>query len=329
MPVIALARMNALAAIAGALTACCIASPARVEAGVSEALVGHWSFDDCTPSDSSGNGHHGTTHGDPSCVEGISGNAFEFDGAQDYVTVDDTSVGNLGSEATIAFWVNVDANGGCTRIFEKDDHSFWWFDTCDGLNFDVNQYPLWNSSRRRLFGPEQFGAWQFVAVVKLEGTYDLYVNGNLVHSMVTDERVVANGIELTFGRSQYWRHSYFRGSIDEARVYNRALRASEIAVLATPIAEPCAGDCDMNGGVTIGELITSVRIALGTISISQCAAVDTNGDGLAAISELIVSINALLTGCAPTTPTVTPTATPVPATATPPGMSRSLLKLRA
>lgn len=68
---------------------------------------------------------------------------------------------------------------------------------------------------------------------------------------------------------------------------------------ATPTATrppgACAGDCDDSGAVTINELITGVRMAIG--ETADCAAVDTNDDGTVGIAELITAVGALLGGC--------------------------------
>jgi len=46
--------------------------------------------------------------------------------------------------------------------------------------------------------------------------------------------------------------------------------------------------------VSIDDLITGVNIALGSLPITACPAVDVNGDGQVTIEELILAINAAL-----------------------------------
>lgn len=60
---------------------------------------------------------------------------------------------------------------------------------------------------------------------------------------------------------------------------------------------PCLGDCDLDGQVSIGELVRSVNVALGSASIAQCGAGDSNGNGALDISELIVAVRNALSGC--------------------------------
>jgi hypothetical protein len=62
----------------------------------------------------------------------------------------------------------------------------------------------------------------------------------------------------------------------------------------------CVGDCDGNGSVSIGELITGVNIALELRPIGDCPCFDVvpeGGDGVVGIGELIQAVNRALDGC--------------------------------
>ncbi len=84
-------------------------------------------------------------------------------------------------------------------------------------------------------------------------------------------------------------------------------------------AQTCAGDCNGDTAVTIGELIRAVGIALGNAPLDNCVAVDVNGNGQVSIAELVQAVNRALLRCPATQPpTATPTTTATPsATATP------------
>ncbi len=72
----------------------------------------------------------------------------------------------------------------------------------------------------------------------------------------------------------------------------------------------CAGDCNIDGLVTIDELVRGVTLALSGGS-ALCNAMDTNGDGTISINELIAAVNNALAGC---TAVASPTPTQRPAT---------------
>lgn len=65
----------------------------------------------------------------------------------------------------------------------------------------------------------------------------------------------------------------------------------------TPVMVACVGDCDGNGTVSIGELITGVTIALGSQPLDRCAAFDSSGNGGVEINELIAAVTNALVGC--------------------------------
>ena len=63
-------------------------------------------------------------------------------------------------------------------------------------------------------------------------------------------------------------------------------------------ASVCAGDCDGDGQVNIGDLVALVGIALAAAPIDECAAGDGNGDGAIRIEDLLLAVGNALAGCA-------------------------------
>jgi hypothetical protein len=60
---------------------------------------------------------------------------------------------------------------------------------------------------------------------------------------------------------------------------------------------PCPGDCDGRGSVTVDELIRGVNIALGIQGVEACPAFDRDASDTVSIAELILAVNAALSGC--------------------------------
>jgi hypothetical protein len=61
-------------------------------------------------------------------------------------------------------------------------------------------------------------------------------------------------------------------------------------------AQPCAGDCDDSGDVSLGEVVTSVNVGLGQ-PMSECANLDMNADDHADINELVSAVSNSIHGC--------------------------------
>ena len=82
----------------------------------------------------------------------------------------------------------------------------------------------------------------------------------------------------------------------------------------------CVGDCNRDGTVTMNECVDMVNIVLGRADLSSCPGGDLNGDGKITINEIISAVAAELHGCsqpttpteAPSTPTLTASATAIP-----------------
>jgi phosphohistidine phosphatase SixA len=91
-----------------------------------------------------------------------------------------------------------------------------------------------------------------------------------------------------------------------------------LGAVARPAAaapSSCPGDCNGDGEVTVDELVRGVNIALGTLTLDACPALDRNGDGQVTIEELLAAVSVAINGCAPV-PTATSTGTAVEGTPT-------------
>jgi hypothetical protein len=78
----------------------------------------------------------------------------------------------------------------------------------------------------------------------------------------------------------------------------------------TRAQDVCAGDCDGEGMVGIGDLLVGVNIALGLDGEDRCPSFDANHDGSLEINELLGAVHEALQGCPTPEPTPTPTAPP-------------------
>jgi glucose/arabinose dehydrogenase len=113
----------------------------------------------------------------------------------------------------------------------------------------------------------------------------------------------------------------------------RLFACGVMAILPSPAAAACVGDCDAGGTVTVDELVQGVNIALATTPLIECLPFDGNHDEQVTVDELVQAVGFALNNCpavsTPTpsetaiapftsTPTESPTESPVPsATVTP------------
>jgi|GEM_PF-5343184 len=156
-------------------------------------------------------------------------NALHFDGVNDYVNLPTTIQLNISTQATFEAWIKTDNAGSGYRGIIVREYYY-------GLFLDNNQLMTYNWTGAGTTGPTTYtGAtlndnkWHHVAVVMKIGVANgtqLYLDGQAVGPAITlavNSSVVNNMRIGVNGSAQY-----FKGNIDNVKIYSRALLASEI-----------------------------------------------------------------------------------------------------
>ncbi|WP_420852197.1 DUF5695 domain-containing protein [Paenibacillus hamazuiensis] len=206
-------------------------------------LVAHYKFDETSgtsAADSSGGGRTATLNGSGATwAAGKISNAVSLNGSSSYVSMPSGIVSGL-NDFTISAWVKIGSLGDWARIFD--------FGTGTGSYMFLSPQPGGAGLRYAITtggnGAEQqlsytqatpTGTWQHVAVTLSGTTGTLYVNGTAVAtntSMTLKPSSLGNTTQNYIGKSQYTGDAYLNGLVDDFRIYNRALSASEIGALA-------------------------------------------------------------------------------------------------
>ena len=212
--------------------------PPRIQVLATPGLVGYWRFDEgsgTTTADSSGNGDTGTLGG--SGVSWAAGRvgpgALSFQGTGGRVVMSDSAALRFAAAKsfTVAAWINVLSLPGK------------WVGVITKLTDASPSYGIWiNSANQWVFGSSLVNVtgsavtlgWHHVAIVQdvAAGRRRIYVDGVLAGSASQVGAADGTG-ELWFGAAKAYPDQSFTGAIDDARIYNRALPASEIQKLAT------------------------------------------------------------------------------------------------
>lgn len=214
------------------------------------APVAEYRFDECSSItgnnsvlDSSGNGLHGKAIGG-GVTPGIPGricSAFDFNGSNGYIRVDNAAVLNQPS-VSVAAWVKhtsaafknweailakgdttyrLHLNGGCSIAPSANGYTtqyaftFGFNGGCSNADLNSGIVPV----------P---GQWYHVV-----GTYDgttikIFVNGSLANSAALSTTIGANTFPLAIGNNSQWTDRHWSGSIDEVKIFDRALPDSEV-----------------------------------------------------------------------------------------------------
>ncbi|UCC22461.1 MAG: LamG domain-containing protein [Planctomycetota bacterium] len=166
-----------------------------------------------------------------------SGNALDFDGDNDYVelgTIDGTDdLALADSSFTICSWIKPDLTGDTwQRIVDKSNgttgnNGYTFFVHTNGM---IGVFIDWNDFRSD-GSVITAGIWQHVAVTGDGSDYQLYVEGLPVSGLFLSGSYNSPPGVTTNMRIGMWNHSTareFNGSIDDVRIYNRALSAEQI-----------------------------------------------------------------------------------------------------
>jgi len=210
-------------------------------AATSSGLQGSWKFDEnngATAADASGANNTGTLSSGATWTTGQSGAAVNLDGVDDYVQVGAQSSLALTNAGTLSAWIYPTGAGShatCGGIIVNKEGEYELARFTDGTIqwAFANTNPGWNWVNTGYVAP--LNQWTHVAVTYDGGIVKTYINGTLFHTYTGTGAIgdVDNSQnDFRVGGRQVTSHN-FRGRIDEVRVYNRALSASEVTTLSS------------------------------------------------------------------------------------------------
>jgi len=206
-------------------------------------LVGHWTFDtgkvDFTNNlafDETGK-NNGTLVSMSSAnqVQGKLEKGLEFDGVADYVTV--PALGTFNTASISAWFKDMEVSGNDHIVFSQaSDNGACGSYTINSDDTSYGQICFSDSTYQTATSniDTRDGLWHH-GVTLFDGTYvKFYLDGVLVatSNSVTGKTVPLNRVTQSIG-SYLQVANFFDGSIDDVRIYNRALTATEVAKLYT------------------------------------------------------------------------------------------------
>lgn len=210
--------------------------------GSDPSLVAYYKFNENTGTtavDSSTFGNTPTIHDSAWAATGHEGSALSFNGTSAYVDVPDSASLDLTSGMTLMAWVNRTAAASHQRIISKPHTSNVAPYNVYSLQFDdanhVRGEVAIGSTQSTVNGTTALatGTWYHLAAT-FDGTVlKVFVNGVLENTTTVSGDIDTNTMNLNIGCGYYTSATQcFDGTIDEARVYNRALTDTEIATVA-------------------------------------------------------------------------------------------------
>ena len=205
-------------------------------------LVGRWMFEQGTGSvaiDSSGYDNYGTLQSDTQWAVGFDGGGLNFDGIDDFVQVPHADILTVDNEVTVMAWIHTSRHGGpgtqgYQGIIAKGNppRSYSLYTQSAGtLHFSTTSAGAYVGSSSSSQVP--LNEWVHVAAMVAGGQHLYYIDGEPAGTG-------GGGIELpgtsdtstvVIGRTNEGATRSFLGTIDDVRIYNRALTQDEIKLI--------------------------------------------------------------------------------------------------
>lgn len=209
-------------------------------------LIAHYTFDK-NADDKSALHNNGKINGGVHSTEDRFGNkegALHFNGVDGFISVaNSTELSSPKTSITISAWVKLEKLNP-----SSNDLNLTLLSKSSGTSiaqYRFYQKRIFGDSKSTIFSsnavglpdnnytnhPIEFGQWYFVALVLDDNWLQLYLNGKIAWVGMNNKAFVPNDAGIEIGRDNIGGIKYFCGSIDDLRIYNRGLVATEISAL--------------------------------------------------------------------------------------------------
>ncbi len=198
-------------------------------------LVAYYPFAGNT-NDKSGHNLNGINHGATPATDrkGISNGAYHFNGSST-ISIPTSSYLNNMSGFTLCAWVSSDLASQSGVILSKvsPNRDFVLDLTPDGAgSANVNAHFAHGATYYHIFTAQPkvpANTWTFLAAVWTGTTWQMYINGVLSNEVSTNGKSpLWTGTDIEIGALLSGGSCGFTGSIDDVRIFNKALNAGEI-----------------------------------------------------------------------------------------------------
>jgi len=199
-------------------------------------LVGHWAFDEMSgplAGDGSGMSGNGVLEGGAGWAAGVVGaGAIQFNGIDSWVRVSYTAALDFTDQITIAAWMHLDDAEARQNVLQKGSIAIG--EVKGGAFTNVLKIDdTWNIYPYSSDAAGYTGAWHHIAMTYDGAEVVNYMDGQVDGTFEQTGTIMPYTVDLGIGTNSPWGDAMFHGSIDDVRIYKKALTASEIQEMYT------------------------------------------------------------------------------------------------
>lgn len=200
-------------------------------------LVAHWKFDGDLK-DSSQFGNNGSAVGKIEYVDAIFGKGAKFNG-KSYIEVPNSASLNLQDAFTFSMWVfkedmrTNDYMEVGVPYFEKmnEEYGYWpygmyeWWEFTPGVTYGYEE----TTGDLHSDKPVDIQKWTLITSTYDGKSMKIFINDQLVKSQLVSVTLDSSSAPLYIGFGNFMnRDNYFKGIMDDLRIYNKALSYEEV-----------------------------------------------------------------------------------------------------
>ena len=216
--------------------------------GLDQGLVGWWKFDgDAT--DSSGNGNDGTVNGATLSTDrhGQASKAYSFDGVDDYISM---TIGTY-DEVTFSAWLKIASfDNEYPKLFDLGSSYPLFRIGFNGNRSDhvsagiVGQMHSLRSSfsahnSALSYGIQPIGSWiNVVTSLGVNSFHSTFLDGIVIEQGSYKDSPSQDGSLKIGANNSLGSDHFFSGTVDDIRIYDRALSATEVSALYSLESQP-------------------------------------------------------------------------------------------
>jgi hypothetical protein len=201
---------------------------------LNKGLIGHWKFDG-NAKDNTPYNNNGTVVGATLTTDRYNGSnkAYSFNGTSSNIALLRELFTASNATYTVSFWAKWGNATARRTVLSWGNLGARFFVSHQA---DVNGKLVIGHGNSTIipdvaYGPTE-GVWDFWTISNELYTTKFYKNGSLINTVThTDTGIISTGFPIRIGQQYQAFGEYFTGSLDDVRIYNRILTATEVTQL--------------------------------------------------------------------------------------------------